>query len=99
MLDGALLANAAATAMVNTMTTDQWPAMRRELALVLALGEPTRAEAAEQQLERTKAEVGGAGPATADRVRDAHRAAWSARLEDVLARRPDLADALRAVLN
>ncbi|MGI5246859.1 hypothetical protein [Dactylosporangium sp. CA-139066] len=97
MLDDATLAGTVAAAMVGAVSTDHWPVVRRGLANVLALQDVTRAEAVEQQLERTRAAVDEAGPADG-RIRDAHRAAWGARIEVLLTDRPDLADALRAVV-
>jgi hypothetical protein len=51
----------------------------------------------EQQLERTRIELQAAGPRT-EHVRLAQQAAWAARLEDLLADRPDLASELQTVL-
>jgi len=73
--------------MVNTVTTDQRPAMRRELALVLALGDPLEPTPRNSNSAEPRPRSMGPGrrPAigSATRIGPLERA-----LEDVLARRP-----------
>jgi hypothetical protein len=101
-MDAALVALAAAggTTLVQAVATDAWALVRGGFSSVLSRGDRTRVATVEQQLDRTRSEVEAttASP-EADRVRDAHRAAWAARLEDLLVERPELAGALQKVLD
>lgn len=99
MLTEALIALAAAgsTALVQAAVTDAWTGLKGGITRLMGRGEQSREAVVDQQLERTRAELETAGPRV-EQVRLAQQAAWQARLEDLLAEQPQVADQLRALL-
>lgn len=91
------LAGAGGAGLVQAMATDAWAVTKTGAARLLGRGDQAREALVAQQLERARVEVGKAGPA-ATQVRLAQQAAWTARLEDLLAEHPELADELRAIV-
>lgn len=95
MLVEALVALAAAggTTLVGAAVTDGWESAKRGFAQLFGRGDEARTAAVEERLERTRVALQAAGP-QGDRVRLEHQAAWTARLEDLLADQPQVADEL-----
>jgi hypothetical protein len=91
------LAGTAASALVGAVAKDAWGAAKSGFARLLGRGDATRAEAVEQQLERTRGAVEAAG-ADDKTVRDQQQAVWAARLEDLLIERPEAVADLRALV-
>lgn len=93
----AALAGAGGTALIGAVATDGWQAAKRGFARLIGRGDPNRTAAVEERLESTRAVVERADPGD-DRVRLEQRAAWTARLEDLLAEHPESADELRTLV-
>ncbi|MBM0206937.1 hypothetical protein JNW90_30985 [Micromonospora sp. STR1s_5] len=91
------LAGAGGAALVGAVASDGWQLAKRGFAQLLGRGDEARTAAVEERLERTRAVVESAGRQD-ERVRLEQQAAWTARLEDLLVDRPEVAEELRAVV-
>jgi hypothetical protein len=90
------LAAAGGTTLVKAMIADGWAATKIEFARLLGRGDASREKAAADKLEQTRAEVAAAGD---EQAMVAARAAWAARLADLLEDQPEVADQLQALVD
>ncbi|MEV4759453.1 hypothetical protein AB0J86_30770 [Micromonospora sp. NPDC049559] len=93
----AALAGAGGTALVGAVATDGWQLAKGGFARLFGRGDQDRTAAVEERLERTRIALEAAGPQR-ERAQLEQRAAWTARLEDLLADHPDSAEELRALV-
>lgn len=91
-----VLATAAGTAVAQAVGTDAWNGVRGRVARLFGRGrtaqapEQTADQAALEQLDRTAAEVEGAGP-DVEEARSRAAASWRTRFEDLLGNLDDTA--------
>ncbi|WP_370417457.1 hypothetical protein AB8O64_01695 [Streptomyces sp. QH1-20] len=87
------LASAAGAAVASAAGTDAWAAFRERVAGVFRRGDTSGSGLVARRLDRTVAQLEGAGPQEAERLRVLLGASWQTRFEDLL---ENLGDAERA---
>lgn len=93
----AALAAAGGTAIVSAVATDAWLTLKTGIARMLGRGDSGRTRVIQEQLDRTEAELRSTDQDLTPR-KQRLEAAWTARLEDLLAENPHVAEELRALV-
>jgi len=92
----AAVATAGGTAVVQAMAEDGWQTAKAGLARVFGRGDPGRGVAAEERLERSRAQLASVGERELEEARAAQAGVWQARLADLLEEHPEVEGELRA---
>ncbi len=97
--DIAALASTAGTTIVTLLATEGWQHTRDSLAALWRRVHPERAEAVITELDATREDLVEARAAGDDTSESELRAEWQGRVRRLLTVRPDIAEALRALLD
>ena len=91
------LASIAGSALVTAMVTDAWETVRVRFARLLGRG-PGGARAAEDRLEKSRAELSPLSGTELEQAKAAQEIAWRTRLADFLEEHPDAEPELRSLV-